>query len=185
MLHPARPGRLRPDRPPPRVAVVGGGIAGVAAAVALAERGVDVRLFEREPQLGGRLRGWPITLTDGSAATMSRGFHAFFRQYYNLRALLRRADPLGRALVPMADYPLVAADGHRDTFHGLPRTPPWNALAFALASPTFRVCDLVTRLDPIAALPLIDVSVPDVYWRLDNQDAMTFLDRVRFPDAAR
>ena len=24
---------------------------------------------------------------------MSRGFHAFFRQYYNLRALLRRADP--------------------------------------------------------------------------------------------
>ena len=24
---------------------------------------------------------------------MSRGFHAFFRQYYNLRALLRRVDP--------------------------------------------------------------------------------------------
>ena len=24
---------------------------------------------------------------------MNRGFHAFFRQYYNLRALLRRVDP--------------------------------------------------------------------------------------------
>ena len=24
---------------------------------------------------------------------MNRGFHAFFRQYYNLRGLLRRADP--------------------------------------------------------------------------------------------
>jgi isorenieratene synthase len=153
--------------------------------VALAERGVHVQLLEREQQLGGRLRGWPTTLADGSTVTMSRGFHAFFRQYYNLRALLRRADPLGRAVVPMADYPLVDADGHRDTFQGLPRTPPWNALAFALLSPTFRWRDLITRIDPVAALPLVDVSVPEVYHRLDDQDAMTFLERVRFPDAAR
>jgi isorenieratene synthase len=167
------------------VAVVGGGIAGIAATLALAERGVHVRLLERELQLGGRLRGWPIMLADGSSVTMSRGFHAFFRQYYNLRALLHRADPLGRALVPMADYPLIDADGHRDTFQGLPRTPPWNALAFALLSPTFRWRDLVTRIDPVAALPLVDVSVPEVYRRLDDQDAMTFLERVRFPNAAR
>lgn len=167
------------------MAVIGGGIAGIAAAVALAERGVRVHLLERESQLGGRLRGWPTTLTDGSAVTMSRGFHAFFRQYYNLRALLRRADPLGRALTPMTDYPLIDAAGHRDTFQGLPRTPPWNALAFALRSPTFRWRDLLTRLDPVAALPLIDVSVPEVYRQLDDQDAMTFLERVRFPDAAR
>ncbi|MGH3913256.1 MAG: FAD-dependent oxidoreductase, partial [Pseudonocardiaceae bacterium] len=165
VLHPARGGRLRPDHlaERPRVAVVGGGIAGVAATVALAERGVAVHLLEREEQLGGRLRGWPTTLADGSAATMTRGFHAFFRQYYNLRALLRRADPLGRVLVPMADYPLVDADGHQDTFKGLPRTPPWNALAFALASPTFQWRDLVTRIDPVAALPLVDVSVPEIY----------------------
>ena len=185
VLHPPHGGRSRPDGPPPRVAVVGGGIAGIAAAVALAERGVHVHLLEREPQLGGRLRGWQTTLADGSAVTMSRGFHAFFRQYYNLRALLRRADPLGRALVPMVDYPLVDADGHRDTFQGLPRTPPWNALAFALLSPTFGWRDLVMRIDPVAALPLVDVSVPEVYHRLDNQDAMTFLEQVRFPEAAR
>jgi carotenoid phi-ring synthase / carotenoid chi-ring synthase len=185
VLHPPRDGRPRPEGPPPRVAVIGGGIAGVAAAVALAERGVQVQLVEREPQLGGRLRGWPTILADGSTVTMSRGFHAFFRQYYNLRALLRRADPLGRALVPMADYPLVDADGHRDTFQGLPRTPPWNALAFALLSPTFGWRDLITQINPVAALPLLDVSVPEIYHRLDDQDAMTFLERVRFPQAAR
>ncbi|MGH4013376.1 MAG: FAD-dependent oxidoreductase [Pseudonocardiaceae bacterium] len=187
VLHPARGGRLRPDHlgQRPRVAVVGGGIAGVAATVALAERGVEVVLLEREAQLGGRLRGWPTTLADGSAATMSRGFHAFFRQYYNLRALLRRVDPHGRALTPLPDYPLIDADGHRDSFTGLPRSPPWNALAFALTSPTFRWRDLVTRIDPVAALPLVDVSVPQVYRCLDDQDAMTFLERVRFPEAAR
>ncbi|MGH8966247.1 MAG: FAD-dependent oxidoreductase, partial [Actinomycetes bacterium] len=185
VLHPARDGRLRPEGQAPRVAVVGGGIAGIAAAVALAERGVRVQLLEREQQLGGRLHGWPTTLSDGSMVTMSRGFHAFFRQYYNLRALLRRADPLDRALTPLSDYPLIDADGHRDTFAGLPRTPPWNALAFALASPTFRWRDLITRIDAVAALPLVDVSVPEVYRRLDDQDAMTFLERVRFPEAAR
>ena len=70
----------------------GGGIAGLAAATGLAERGVRVTLVEREPYLGGRAGGW----TEASPArglAMSRGFHAFFRQYYNLRALLRRADP--------------------------------------------------------------------------------------------
>ncbi|MGH4008394.1 MAG: FAD-dependent oxidoreductase [Pseudonocardiaceae bacterium] len=185
VLHPPRGGRLQPDGQPPRVAVVGGGIAGIAAAVALAERGVQVQLLEREQQLGGRLRGWPTTLADESTVTMSRGFHAFFRQYYNLRALLHRADPLDRALTPLADYPLIDADGHRDTFKGLPRTPPWNALAFALASPTFQWRDLIARIDAVAALPLVDVSVPEIYRRLDDQDAMTFLERVRFPEAAR
>ena len=69
---------------------------------------------------------------------MSRGFHAFFRQYYNLRALLRRADPACGGSSRSTDYPLIDGDGRRDTFRGLPRTPPWNALAFALRSPTFR-----------------------------------------------
>ncbi|MGH3928886.1 MAG: FAD-dependent oxidoreductase, partial [Pseudonocardiaceae bacterium] len=184
VLHPARGGRLRPVGQRPRVAVVGGGIAGVAATVALAERGVDVHLLERETQLGGRLRGWPTTLADGSTATMTRGFHAFFRQYYNLRALLRRADPFDRALTPLSDYPLIDADGHRDTFSSLPRTPPWNAVAFALTSPTFRWRDL-RRLNAVAAVPLVDVSVPEVYQRLDDQDAMTFLEGLGFPAAAR
>ncbi|MCX6490279.1 MAG: FAD-dependent oxidoreductase, partial [Rhodococcus sp.] len=77
----------------PHVVVVGGGIAGLSAATALAERGVKVHLVERESYLGGRVGGWDTTLEDGSPATMSRGFHAFFRQYYNLRNLLRRTDP--------------------------------------------------------------------------------------------
>ncbi len=74
---------------PVTAAVVGGGIAGLAAATGLAEKGVRVTLYERGPALGGRLSGRPTVLSDGSTVTMSRGFHAFFRQYYNLRGLLR------------------------------------------------------------------------------------------------
>ena len=88
------------------VVVVGGGIAGLTSALALAERGVRVTLLEREARLGGRVQAWPVTLADGSESAMSRGFHAFFRQYYNLRAVLSRTDPTLSRLVPLADYPL-------------------------------------------------------------------------------
>jgi isorenieratene synthase len=52
--HHAFPGAVRPaaEQPPPRVVVIGGGIAGLAAATGLAERGVSVILLEREDQLG-------------------------------------------------------------------------------------------------------------------------------------
>lgn len=163
--------------------MIGAGIAGVTAAVALSERGVAVDLFEQRPHLGGRLAGWRTRLRDGTDTTMSRGFHAFFRQYYNLRALLRRIDPDLAMLTPIPDYPLLHHSGHTDTFAGLPTTPPWNAAAFMLRSPTFRATDL-REIDRRVALELFDVSVPHIYHRLDHLDARTFLDQVRFPPSA-
>ncbi|WP_236568081.1 MULTISPECIES: FAD-dependent oxidoreductase [unclassified Nocardiopsis] len=168
---------------PPRVAVVGGGIAGLAAACALAERDVSTTVYEREPALGGRLRGWATTLADGSPATMTRGFHAFFRQYYNLRALLRRADPELDCLVPLTDYPLVHRDGPRDRFSGLPSTPPWNAAVLAATSPSFPLRDLA-RVNLPAALQLLDVDA-GVYDRLDHLSARDLLELIRFPPTAR
>jgi carotenoid phi-ring synthase / carotenoid chi-ring synthase len=168
----------------PHVVVVGAGIAGLAAATGLAERGVTVEVFERQPYLGGRVGGWADTLPDGAAVGMNRGFHAFFRQYYNLRNLLRRIDSGLSMLTAVKDYPLVDAAGRRDTFRGLPQTPPLNALAFALRSPTFRPWNLL-RLNARAAAPLVAVSVPDIYQRLDHLDADTFLRDINFPAAAR
>jgi carotenoid phi-ring synthase / carotenoid chi-ring synthase len=184
--HPAPAGGLDAGRLPrrPHVVVIGGGIAGLAAATGLAERGVLVTLLERERQLGGRVAGWTETTADGTRLPMSRGFHAFFRQYYNLRSLLRRADPGLSRLIPVADYPLIDAAGRQDSFRGLPRTPPWNAVAFALRSPTFQLRDLLA-LDAGAAAPLAAVSVPAIYRLLDEVDAETFLRGINFPSAAR
>lgn len=167
----------------PRVVIVGGGIAGLTAATGLAERGIAVEVIEREAYLGGRVGGW-TEHHDGSDLAMNRGFHAFFRQYYNLRALLRRIDPQLRMLTAVDDYPLIDGAGRRDTFRGLPRTPPWNAVAFAARSPTFRLRDFL-QIDARAAAPLAAVSVPGIYERLDHFDAETFLKSIRFPDAAR
>ena len=196
--HPAAPGAFRP--PPseesPRALVLGGGIAGIAAAAALAERGVQVTLIEREAQLGGRVRSWPVDHDDPSASnspadtpaaspvTMSRGFHAFFRQYYNLRALLRRVDPALERLTPVPDYPLVLADGHRDSFAKVPRTPPLNMAAFVAQSPSFRAADLA-KLDTKSVWELLDVDFPATFSQHDGESASAFLDRLGFPDGAR
>ncbi|MER6916500.1 NAD(P)/FAD-dependent oxidoreductase [Streptomyces sp. NPDC000594] len=183
-LLPAPRGRERfAPRDAPAVAVAGGGIAGLAAATLLAERGARVTLYEREESLGGRLAGRPTRLGDGSVVTMSRGFHAFFRQYYNLRGLLRRTDPGLDRLRPLPDYPLWHSGGLRDSFARVPRTPPFSALGFAALSPTFGWRDLAA-LDVRAALPLLDVRVPEVYERFDHISATAFLEGVRFPPAA-
>ncbi|HTX96223.1 MAG TPA: FAD-dependent oxidoreductase [Mycobacterium sp.] len=176
--------RTLPSRP--RAVIVGGGIAGLAAAAGLAERGVAVEVIEREHYLGGRVGGWTEHHDGAKRApiAMNRGFHAFFRQYYNLRALLARIDPQLRMLTPVDDYPLIDGAGRRDSFRGLPRTPPLNAVAFAARSPTFRLTDFL-HIDARAAAPLAAVSVPEIYQRLDNVDAATFLTNIRFPEAAR
>lgn len=186
MAHPAPRGLPDAGALPavPHVVVIGAGIAGLAAAAGLSERGVSVDVLERQPNLGGRVAGWTERLDDGTVTTNNRGFHAFFRQYYNLRALLQRSDPGLQRLRAVEDYPLIDGEGRRDTFRGLPQSPPWNALVFALRSPTFRFRDLI-RINATAAAPLATVTVPGIYERLDDRNADTFLTDINFPVAAR
>ena len=127
-------GAPRPARPR-AVAVVGAGLAGMSAAIRLAERGYRVRLVERNGYLGGKLGAWPHVLASGERVTAEHGFHGFFLHYYNLYALFHAAG------IDVADFPLVDdyaiadADGRVESLRGYPRTPPFNALAMALRSP--------------------------------------------------
>jgi carotenoid phi-ring synthase / carotenoid chi-ring synthase len=116
-------------------AVVGGGLAGMSAAIRLAERGYRVRLVERNAYLGGKLGAWPHTLSDGTCVTVEHGFHGFFLQYYNLFALLGEAGVTVADLPLVDDYAIADAEGRRESLRGYPRTPPFNALAMALRSP--------------------------------------------------
>jgi carotenoid phi-ring synthase / carotenoid chi-ring synthase len=178
--------RLRSDQPL-RVTVVGGGLAGMAAAVSLAERGAKVTVREAGPVLGGRLSSWPDQLTaaaGGGPIEMERGFHAFFRQYYNARALLRRVDPKLSFLRPCHDYPLYGPNGAFQSFANLPATPPLNLAALVKRTPTLDLAGL-RRINGDAAAEMLAFDGDDTYARFDSISAKDYLDQVNFPAEAR
>jgi isorenieratene synthase len=180
------PGGGGPDRVRDGVdaLVVGGGIAGVSAAVVLAEHGVRVTVCEGRSGLGGRLSTRPERLADGTPQPVDHGFHAFFRQYYNWRSILRRIDPALRLLRPVAGYPVLHADWPTEEFGRLPAAPPWSLLALVARSPSLRLRDL-RRMDGRAALPLLAYHPVRSHAELDGTTAEELLDALRLPDRAR
>jgi len=169
---------------PREVVVIGGGIAGIATATVLAERGVSVTLLEREQRLGGRAGAWQDTLSSGRPFEMERGFHAFVRQYYNLRALLRRVDPELELLTAMEDYPILGAEGLRESFTNLPHTPPFNVIALTRRTPHMGWRDLL-KVNAKAALAMLAYDGDGTYERFDERSARDYLDSLRFPERAR
>jgi carotenoid phi-ring synthase / carotenoid chi-ring synthase len=80
-----------PDQP---VIVVGGGLAGLTAALHLAERGLDPLLLEADQHFGGRMGGGETVELDHGGQRWrfpaEHGLHGLWGQYHNLRAVLDR-----------------------------------------------------------------------------------------------
>ncbi len=109
-----------------KVAVIGGGIAGISASSNLAERGFQVTLFEKEHYLGGKLGAWTFE-SNGETLHMEHGFHAFFRQYYNLLDFMKRLG-IYENLIPIDDYVILFGKGEKQGFKDLDPTPGLNVL---------------------------------------------------------
>jgi len=71
----------------PSVAIAGGGLAGLAAACALADSGLRVTLFERRPYLGGRASSYEHP---GTGEVVDNCQHVLFRVCTNLVEFYRR-----------------------------------------------------------------------------------------------
>ncbi len=71
----------------PTVGIVGGGLAGLAAACALADAGYEVTLFERKPFLGGRASSYEHP---GTGEVVDNCQHVLLGCCTNLRDFYRR-----------------------------------------------------------------------------------------------
>lgn len=69
----------------PNIAIVGGGMAGLAAAAKLTQQGHAVTLFEAAPSLGGRARG-----IDYKGLRLDNGQHILLGAYHETLQLLKR-----------------------------------------------------------------------------------------------
>jgi isorenieratene synthase len=176
-------GQLQSPSRPASAIVIGGGLAGLAAAVVLAERGVRVTVLERENFLGGRAGAWTDRLRDGTTFDMERGFHAFFRQYYNLRQLLRRVDPELGFLKPTTDYPILTPTGN-ESFAGLTHAPLFNVAKLTWRTETLGIRDLM-KVNVPAAMAMLRFDRPQTYAEFDARTAGAYLDSLNFPPLAR
>src|SRR5215472_15815602 len=68
----------------PSANIIGGGLAGLAAAAALGSAGFEVDLFEARPFLGGRATSFPVTPGDDDAELIDNCQHVLLRCCVNL-----------------------------------------------------------------------------------------------------
>jgi hydroxysqualene dehydroxylase len=92
-----------------RVGVVGGGLAGVAAALSAADGGASVTLFERRSRLGGLTNS-----IERDGLSFDNGQHVFLRCCTAYRAFLKRIGATDRVFLQShLNVPVIAPNGSR------------------------------------------------------------------------
>ncbi|MGF1509674.1 MAG: FAD-dependent oxidoreductase [Myxococcota bacterium] len=165
------------------VAVIGGGLAGVSAAHALAERGFQTTVFEKEPQLGGKLGAWTTTFSDGRTEPVSHGFHAFFRHYYNLNRFLNRLQ-IRQDFVPIRDYMICRPNQDHMKFGRMDPTPILNLLSLRKAG-FYRFRDILFSSARNHMNIFMRYDETKIFSELDGESFAEYADRTYLPDRLR
>jgi len=122
---------------PKTVTVIGGGLAGLACAYELSQRGFQVILLEKSPQLGGKIASWEIKVKEDQFM-MEHGFHGFFPQYYNLKSLVSELE-IKNNFLSLEFYSVVfnpeTINYQPEVFRPSNSAFPWNIVDLAISSP--------------------------------------------------
>ncbi|MBM4359961.1 MAG: FAD-dependent oxidoreductase [Deltaproteobacteria bacterium] len=168
----------------PRTAlVVGGGIAGMTAATTLAERGFRVTLRDKNPYLGGKIGAWTERGSQGQSLEVEHGFHAFFRHYYNLDAVLERVG-VRRTFAPIDDYLIVTHAKERLSFDDRVRTPILNLLDLR-AKGLYRLRDILFSRAREEMGVFLEYDPDKTFAAYDGVNFDAFADRAELPAKLR
>ena len=126
------------------VAVIGGGVAGLAAAAALAARGARVIVAEARPRLGGRASSY---VDPGIGEVVDNGQHILMGCYRESFAFLGRIGASSRVRVqPSLAVPVIDLDGRCSTLSCPPLPSPWHLLGAVIEWDALRWRDRLSVL---------------------------------------
>ena len=158
-----------------RVAIVGAGLAGLAAAVDLVDAGHQVDLYEARPFMGGKVGSW----VDEGGNHIEMGLHVFFFNYANLFALLRKVGAFENLLPKDHTHLFVNTGGDlRELDFRFALGAPFNGLKAFFTTPQL---DWIDKLRNALALG----TSPIVRGLVDYEGAMNTiraLDRISFQE---
>ena len=139
-----------------RAAVIGGGLAGITAALELAEAGAEVTLHEVRGRLGGAAYSF-----ERDGLEVDNGQHVFLRCCTEYRALLRRlgSEP-HTVLQERLAIPVLAPGGRRGSLsrNGLPA--PLHLAGSLAAYPFLSVAERIRAGRTALALSRLDLDEP-------------------------
>ena len=116
---------------PLRIGIVGGGWAGMAAAVAACEAGHTVTVFEASRTLGGRARALQGSLLNGTPITLDNGQHILIGAYTETLRLMRMVglDPDALLLRQPLSLPFPDGTGLQTPAYATHWPAPFDAIA--------------------------------------------------------
>ena len=145
---------LRPESSARTVTVVGGGVAGMSAACALAEAGLRVKLVERRSYLGGRASSF---LHPGVGEVIDNCQHVLFGCCTNLAGFYRRIEVEGR-IHWTREMTMIEPGGRRSKLGPSWLPAPLHSLPRFLAARAFTPAD---KLALGRAFRALLKSIPD------------------------
>jgi len=135
-----------------RVAIVGAGLAGLAAAVDLVDAGHAVDLYESRPFVGGKVGSW----VDGDGNHIEMGLHVFFYNYANLFALMRKVGAFANLLPKDHTHLFVNAGGDlRELDFRFPIGAPFNGLKAFFTTPQLDWLDKLRNALALGTSPIV------------------------------
>ncbi|MBV8675101.1 MAG: NAD(P)-binding protein, partial [Acidobacteriaceae bacterium] len=119
------------------VTVVGGGLAGISAACALADSGYHVRLLERRPYVGGRASSYEHP---GTGEVIDNCQHVLIGRCTNLIDLYRRLGALD-AIRWYDHFTFIEPGGRRTLLQPSSLPAPFHTSLSFLRAPAFSIAD--------------------------------------------
>lgn len=156
-----------------RVAIAGGGLAGLAAAAALGSRGYEVDLFEARAFLGGRAASYPLQGSD-SGEVIDNCQHVLLRCCVNLLDLYERLG-VGDRIQFHNEFYFIEPGGRISVLRAAPLPPPLHFTAAFLSMECFSWADKLSISRGLLALRRERLQRTDL-------DRITMLDWLREKD---